>query len=193
MPKSTKLTNEKAIEKQCIELLRIRGIWCQKVHSGALMVAAGPARYRVNLADQGTPDIIACVKGRMLGIEVKDSPEECARWRRVIQSYLATGDDDHTRTIKPSWEREVCQYLQHELIRKAGGEVILCCSVDELIQDMNMLLSEYEAEDIAKHEHLSRAGAGSGTVRQGHKVTFDLSSLRGGQGTSPAFLGTGQA
>lgn len=145
MAKSIKLAREKDIEKMCIEILRIKGAWCQKIHSGEMYVAAGPARYRVKLADQGTPDIIACVDGRMIGVEVKDSPEECDRWWRVIDAYLATGDSERTRTMKKSWEREVLQYLQHELIRKAGGEVSICSSPEELLADIEQLRAKWGA------------------------------------------------
>ena len=138
---------EKALETDLIQLLRIRGVWCQKVHSGAVFVKAGPLTYKMKLADQGTPDIIACIRGRFVGIEVKASPEEAARWQRVVDSYLATGTTEKNRTIKKSWEREVLQYLQHDLIRKAGGEIMVVGSVEELNADLDVLIKEIEESE----------------------------------------------
>lgn len=128
---------EKAIEKNCIEYLRMRGFYCQKIHSGALMVAAGPARYRVNLADRGTPDIFACVRGRLVCIEVKESPEEAAEWERQWQKHV------ETKQLKKSWERSIYQHVEQDKWRGAGAEIIVVSSVEELDRDINILLEEF--------------------------------------------------
>jgi len=129
-----------------IEYLRIRGIYCQKVHSGAIFVKRGPHTYKVKLADQGTPDLECCVRGHYLAIEVKVSPEEHEEWERQWEAYLATGTNERNRTMKTSWERSVLQQMEHDKIRAAGGEVIVCSSVNELEQDIDTLIAEYEQE-----------------------------------------------
>ena len=130
---------EKDLESSIIEYLRARGFYCQKVHSGAMFVKKGPLTYKVKLADQGTPDILACIHGRFVGIEVKVSKEEQEEWERQWDKYLATNQ------FKVSWERSIYQHQQHNAIRdgNAKWEVIVCSSVEELHQDIEQLLREY--------------------------------------------------
>lgn len=146
MSPSPKLAREKVIESHCMEVARIHGIYLQKIHSGAVFVKAGPATYKMKLADQGTPDLMCCVRGRFVGVEVKDSPETVAEWERCWDKYLASGNDDDGRTLKKSWERSVFQHMQHDLIRKAGGEIIVCSSAEEFLEDIKTLLNQYDAK-----------------------------------------------
>ena len=53
------MAGEKKIENQIKKLLRDRGAYFIKVHGNAYMKS-------------GIPDILACYRGRFLGIEVKD-------------------------------------------------------------------------------------------------------------------------
>lgn len=132
---------EKEIENGILEYLRIMGHYCQKTHSGSLFVKKGPMTYRVKLCDEGTPDILAIIKtssgkGIPVGIEVKKDQAEIDEWHRHWEQHLAT------KTMKKSWERSIMQNRQHDLIRAAGGEVIVCCSVDEVAADIKTLLDE---------------------------------------------------
>lgn len=115
---------EKDIESACIEWLRWHRHWCQKVHSGSLLVTRKDRTYRVKLADEGTPDIVACVHGRFVGIEVKRDEKARRAWER----------------------QDEAQHLQHEGIAKAGGEVIVCCSVEEMEADMGKMIENWLAK-----------------------------------------------
>lgn len=133
---------EKGVENTLLEYLRIRGIYAQKTHSGSIFVKKGPMTYKMKLCDQGTPDIMACLKGRFLGIEVKKDQEEIDEWERQWEQH------QKTKELKTSWERSVFQHMQHDLIRAAGGEVIVCCSMDELDRDINTLLAEWAGSEV---------------------------------------------
>jgi len=130
---------EKNLETTIIEYLRARGFYCQKIQSGAMFVKRGPHTYKVKLADEGTPDIMASIHGRFVGIEVKVSPEEQAEWDRQWEKHL------ETKQFKPSWQRSIMQHTEHNKIRdgNAAGEVIVCSSVDELHKDIEFLLNEW--------------------------------------------------
>jgi len=71
---------EKEIELSCLNYLRLIGAWAQKINSGKMLKSypnkkTGHAKmYSVKLADAGTPDILACIKGKFVGIEVKKKP-----------------------------------------------------------------------------------------------------------------------
>jgi hypothetical protein len=80
---------QQAIQKRLAAL----GVYCFKVHGSALMPA-------------GLPDLICCVDGMFVGIEVK-LPQ--------------------TKTnVSPK------QVYQHGKIRDAGGVAVVCCSVGEV-------------------------------------------------------------
>lgn len=137
---------EKGVENTLIEYLRIRGIYCQKQHSGSVFVKKGPMTYRMKLCDQGTPDISFGfqVNGIKIwgGIEVKKDQEEIDEWERQWQKHL------ETKEMKTSWERSIFQHMEHEKIRSAGGEVIVCCSMEELDRDINTLIAECSGSEV---------------------------------------------
>jgi len=129
---------EKEVEKAIMQGLRYLKIYCQKVHSGAILKAmpnkfGKPKVYKVKLADEGTPDIIACVPveitpemagqtiGGFVGIEVKRDYSEIKKW------------------LKQKEERARVQKSQHNIIREAGGVVTLAASIDEVIEDLKFL------------------------------------------------------
>ena len=59
------------------KLIRARGGWCVKIHGGPYQ-------------DAGTPDILACYKGRFVAIEVK-TPRGVARpEQRVTQKAITS-------------------------------------------------------------------------------------------------------
>lgn len=90
--------------------LRQEGVFCFKVHGSALMMA-------------GLPDIIACVDGRFVGIEVK-LPE--------------------TRNNLSARQKYV-----HSEIDQAEGEAWVVCSVQETLDHLQMfrLALHHEQED----------------------------------------------
>lgn len=137
---------EKVLEKNMMEYLRIRGFYCQKVHSGEVYVKKGPLTYKLKLADRGTPDLFVCIRGRLVCIEVKASPEEHAEWERQWQAHLNSADENGRKQIKISWERSIYQHTEHQKWRDCGAEILVCSSIDELQRDIDFLLSEYDAQ-----------------------------------------------
>lgn len=60
------------------KLIRARGGWCVKIHGGPYQ-------------DTGTPDLLACYKGRFIAIEVKTSrgvvsPEQKVSQQGIVKS-----------------------------------------------------------------------------------------------------------
>ena len=116
---------EKPIETQIKTWLRRNGAWVQKVHSGAMRkvytrrrgVNAGFSReHWVKLADSGTPDLLACINGYFVAIEVKKDAKEIETWKRKAETD----------------RRSIVQHAQHHAIKAAGGRVIVVCSVEGL-------------------------------------------------------------
>lgn len=124
---------EQPIKEGILNWLRLQGAWAQNIQSGALLKSYGDRVHRIQLADAGTPDIIGWFKGNPFGVEVKASEAERQKWERQWQKHLATGE------FKPSWQRSIEQHMQHEAIEKAGGTVMVCCSIEEVEQDFHTL------------------------------------------------------
>lgn len=127
---------EKEIEKTIIQFIRLNGWWCQKVHSGVITQAhklrTGQVKvYKVKLADAGTPDVLACIKGQFVGIEVKKDDE-------AVQHWLRHPKGKNGKPIKPD-ERIMAQKHQKGLIKRAGGYHIVCASINELRDDLKTL------------------------------------------------------
>ena len=59
------------------KLIRARGGWCVKVHGGPYQ-------------DAGTPDILACYKGRFVAIEVKTPSGVVRPEQRVVQKAITS-------------------------------------------------------------------------------------------------------
>lgn len=77
---------ESVIQKEIIDLLKSRGAWVIKV-PGSHLVGSGDKTALIPLLP-GTPDLIACYKGRFLGIEVKAARKGV----RVKGEQLAQGE-----------------------------------------------------------------------------------------------------
>jgi hypothetical protein len=85
-------TPESRLQQAIQKRLSALGVFCFKIHGSALMPA-------------GLPDLICCVDGLFLGIEVK-----------LPQTK---------NNVSPK------QHYQHDKIRAAGGVAVVCCSVEE--------------------------------------------------------------
>jgi len=132
--------SEKDKELAIIQYLRHKGHYCQKIHSGSVMKQhlgkGGYFRnYRIKLADEGTPDIMACIDGHFVGIEVKKDPGARGIWERQWEKFRKT------RVLKESWKRSITQHMEHEKILKAKGTVFVICSIEELERDLSEFLS----------------------------------------------------
>jgi len=119
--------SEKRIEEAIINYIFAIGGYAFKAQSGSAMVQKGEGRfYKINFAPRGTPDIVAAIKGKFCGIEVKKDAKEVARWQRIAEAYEKTG------TTAKSNLREVGQYETAKTITKAGGLFFLVSSLDDL-------------------------------------------------------------
>lgn len=119
---------EKVIETQIKSYIRMIGGYVTKVHSGALMKSykrknGTSQAYKIKLADEGTPDLIACIHGKFIAIEVKKDQKEVDKWER-------TKDVDR---------RSAVQHMQQEAIRYSGGVTLTVCSVEDLEADLREL------------------------------------------------------
>ncbi len=124
---------EKEIESSILEWLRVQRVWCMKIQSGVVTSTyKGNQRY-IHLAERGTPDILACIHGRFVGIEVKRSEKEIAAWRRVWERHEKDG------FVPPHAERSVAQHRQQQKIRDAGGVTLIACSIQMLEEDLKKL------------------------------------------------------
>lgn len=142
---------EKEVEKLIMKGVRFYGGYCQKVHSGKMLKSYvpkfGPKRgqkvmYCVKLADEGTPDILSCVPvkitkdmvgktiGAFVAIEVKRSAGEVRSWERSKD------------------ERATNQKIQHRIIRKSSGIVLVAASLNEVLKDIAGVPKKILNQDI---------------------------------------------
>lgn len=64
--------SETDLVRSILRALELRGVWAWRMNSGTLpAVGKRGVEYRVRLAPAGTPDILAVVGGRLIGLEVK--------------------------------------------------------------------------------------------------------------------------
>ena len=76
---------EAHIQRQVLDYLHLRGIPATRNQAGHVHVGAS----WINLGSPGWPDIIACWRGRFLGIEVKRPGEEPSEEQRRVHEELA--------------------------------------------------------------------------------------------------------
>lgn len=124
-------SKEKTVEKEIIHFLNAIGGWATKIQSGSIMKTQFRKRtgeninYRIKLADSGTPDILACVSGRFLAIEVKDSADTIEKWWR---SYGSSSENDKTA---------MAQHHHRKIICEAGGAWIIVSSLNDVVEYLN--------------------------------------------------------
>ena len=102
-------TKETQLQRDCLNYLRAKGIFCYRQNSGALKTEKG--FYRVTDIN-GLPDIIAIIKGKFVGFELK---------------------------LKGKYPSKV-QKATHEAIRKAGARVYIVHDLNELKEAVEELL-----------------------------------------------------
>jgi len=114
---------EKEIETSIIEYIRAIGGWCQKIQSGEAYKIYRDKKYRIKLADAGTPDILACIEGTFFGIEVKKAQKQVDD---LLKEKTQTAQD---------------QMYQLKLIDQADGQAMIVDSLDGFIR----LYEDYKA------------------------------------------------
>jgi len=120
---------ETQIEKTIKQYVFSRGGFIQKTQSGSLMKSyrtkTGVQKsHRINLADQGTPDMMGVLNGIFLGIEVKKDKKEVERWLAYPLGLRGT----------PVERKERIEAQKHfaELIQKNDGFFACVYSLDDL-------------------------------------------------------------
>lgn len=129
---------EKVLESAIKEFLERRGYFVLKIHSGAAPMQRGDVRYWIRLGDEGSPDLVCCIHGLFIAIEVKKDAKELGAWERQYERF------QKTRVVVRSSRRSIAQHLAQERILKAGGIHIACCDFETLQRDV------LEVERIAK-------------------------------------------
>ena len=117
--------SEKDIQNAIVAAIFAWGGWATSVQAGALTksyrTASGQTKFhKITLARKGTPDILACIKGRFVAIEVKKDQKEVTKWRRC--------NDIHSQI----------QFAECERIDEAGGLSIVTCSVEDVESDLKL-------------------------------------------------------
>lgn len=123
---SERMIKEKDVLKGCIDYLRLRGFYCQRINTGKIFIDNAFGKRVVNLADEGTPDILACISGKFVGIEIKKDEKEFAKWENQYQKYLQTG------VMTKASRKSVVQHEQQNLINNTGGCSFTTFSIDHL-------------------------------------------------------------
>lgn len=129
---------EGVVVKSIIWYIKILWWRAQRINSWQVTVPGrGGKFYKVKLCDEGTPDIIACINGRFIGIEVKRDEVEKAKWLKENQKRY-------------QWEkvnrREAMQQFMGDEIQKAGWLRCLACCC----QDVDLFLRENNITDGSK-------------------------------------------
>jgi len=125
--------SESDVQKAILDYLQYSGHYAQRINSGAAFGTyknKGGAEkvWKIKGADAGTPDILACINGKFVGLEVKADEKVKKAWQKKVELFQKTSfPSDYHR-------REINQYKAIERIKKAGGEAYVVCSLDEVIQ-----------------------------------------------------------
>lgn len=128
---------EKTLESAIIKFLELRGYYALKIHSGAAPTISG--RW-MKLGDEGSPDIVCCIAGLFVAIEVKKDVATLRAWERQWERY------QKNRVVVKSSRRSIAQHLAREKILKAGGIHMACADFETFQRDV------LEVERIAREE-----------------------------------------
>ncbi len=77
--------SEQELLNACKDYIRWKGYYCQRVPSGLIKQTIDGEERWIHLADKGTPDILACIAGKFVGIEVKANEAAKKRWHASVK------------------------------------------------------------------------------------------------------------
>lgn len=83
---------EKSIQQAIIALLRIHGAYVLRINSGAVPIVGKGGKRMFRGAVAGTPDIIACYKGKFVAIEVKRGKNEPTELQKARHEEIRRAD-----------------------------------------------------------------------------------------------------
>lgn len=119
---------ETKIRESIIWYINVIGWWCARVQSWQVKIPNHNGTWRViRLAEAGTPDILACIAGRFVGIEVKRDDAEVKKWHREQEKRFEGKKFD---------VRSVNQKDQQDKIQDAGGLFCVICSSKQLHENL---------------------------------------------------------
>lgn len=127
---------EKTLESAIKKWLELRGYYVKKINSGAAQKNYNGKQYWIRLGEEGSPDLICCIGGLFVGIEVKKDKQELERWERQWQRY------EQTMIAVKSSRRSIAQHLERGRLLKAGG-VHLACADFEGLQRQILRIEEH--------------------------------------------------
>jgi hypothetical protein len=140
---------EKQLQNAIITWLECQGAYVVSVKSGKLMAMYGGKVRMIHLAPAGTPDVHVCWNGRPLYIELKKDEATAESWHRVVDRFIETG------VCAKSNLPIITQHQCHKRIIRAGGEVIVCGSLEELqhdVQTLGFIPTPHSHDGAKKHQ-----------------------------------------
>ena len=135
-------TKESDIQKNIISYLRLKGFYAQRINCGMTTLMYKGVKRVIRGADKGTPDVLACIYGKFIGIEIKNGIKEVEKFHKKIENCKIKGP------LK-SYKREIDQDYQHSKIRKADGIAWVVGSVAQL----QVLISKEFEEEPCSMKH----------------------------------------
>lgn len=115
---------EKERETAIKELFFALGGWVTKVQSGMIMQTYKGKKRWIHLATKGTPDLLGCLNGHFVAIEVKKNETEKKRWHAYPMG-LRGSPVKHDPRVE-------AQKAMADKIKKSGGIFILACDLDDV-------------------------------------------------------------
>lgn len=130
------MLKEKHIQTAIINLLQARGHYVVRVNSWSIMKSYktkcwAVKQHRIKLADEGTPDVIVCIRWLFIGIEVKRDDKESKSWWSYPEKYK-----EGKRKLN---KRINAQHFTRSKILKSGWEYWLVHSIDQVLEWMTRI------------------------------------------------------
>ena len=121
---------EKLIETAIINTIKAIGGYAVKVQSGVVpQIYNGKKRF-IHLAPAGTPDVIACIKGEFLAIEVKKDMKEIDKWFDNNEKGIM----NNSTQIHDIKQKQTLDMIEDS----CGGISMIVCSVEEVLENLRI-------------------------------------------------------
>lgn len=115
---------EKNRETAIKHYIACAGGWVTKVQAGKIQQTYNNKKRWIHLAEAGTPDLLACIGGRFVAIEVKSDRKGMEKWE-AYPLGLTGKPVKHNSRIEN-------QKRVAEKIKERGGVFILACCVEDV-------------------------------------------------------------
>lgn len=125
---------ESPLQSAIIKYLDLRGHYPKRLQSGALpkivRTKYGWKKYFIKLGDPGTPDILCCVGGLFVAIEVKRDEKELKHWHGQWERF------QKSRILVKSAARCIAQHGDMARVLQANGIHIACADLETLQREI---------------------------------------------------------